>query len=150
MINSLIPVSNESVTDKQKEESDTNSKIKGNNLENNGIKVFEESTNEESQENDVIDNQKSSIIESPETTKNFHLIIEQRERQLTSAIEQNALLNDTVEKLKLQLKELGENKNEELKITRNHVEGLENQLKGANKVDINYQNFIFRMWIVSN
>ncbi|CAG8695156.1 TATA element modulatory factor [Rhizophagus irregularis DAOM 181602=DAOM 197198] len=132
-INSLIPVSSESVTDKQKEESDTSSKINGNNVENNGIKVFEESTNEESQENDVIDNQKSSIIESPETSKNFQLIIEQRERQLTSAIEQNALLNDTVEKFKLQLKELEENKNDELKIARNHVEGLENQLKGANK-----------------
>jgi hypothetical protein len=132
------------VIDKQNEESDINSKISGNNLENNDIKVFEESTIEDSQETDVIDSQKSSIIESHETSnKNFHLIIEQRERQLTSAIEQNALLNDTVEKLKLQLKELEENKNEELKITRNHVEGLENQLRGANKVDINYQIFIF-------
>ncbi|CAB4429840.1 unnamed protein product [Rhizophagus irregularis] len=112
---------------------ESDSEVPNNSSKNNGIKVFEESTNEESQENDVIDNQKSSIIESPETSKNFQLIIEQRERQLTSAIEQNALLNDTVEKFKLQLKELEENKNDELKIARNHVEGLENQLKGANK-----------------
>ncbi|CAG8773184.1 1211_t:CDS:2, partial [Funneliformis caledonium] len=34
----------------------------------------------------------------------------------------NALLNDTVEKLRLQLQELEENKVEESKITKNHLE----------------------------
>ena len=118
-------------------------KINGNDLKSNNSEVYEKISNEDCQEIDTIDSQKSSIAEPHESSKNFQLIIEQRERQLTSAIEQNASLNDTVEKLKLQLKELEEIKDEELKITKNHVEGLENRLKGANKVGILYELILF-------
>ncbi|CAG8541179.1 307_t:CDS:10, partial [Scutellospora calospora] len=76
---------------------------------------------------------RTSTTESQLTTDNFQHIIEQRERQLLSATEQNALLNNTIEQLRNQLQELDETKNAELKIVKDHVEGLENLLKGANK-----------------
>ncbi|CAI2183198.1 16703_t:CDS:10, partial [Funneliformis geosporum] len=119
-------------TDGQKE-SDTDSKVDESSLKEDDKEFHEKPSNEDSQVIDMVDGKTSSIAEFRESSEDFHLIIEQRERQLMNATEQNALLNDTVEKLRLQLQELEENKFEESKITKNHIEGLENQLKTANK-----------------
>jgi hypothetical protein len=140
--NKLDTVINNSFSDQNEngiyEQEEELAKANGNDLKSNDFDVCENTSNEDYREIDAIDNQKSSIAEPHESSKNFQLIIEQRERQLTSAIEQNASLNDTVEGLKLQLKELEEIKDEELKIMKNHIGGLENRLSGANKVHIFY------------
>nr|CAG8434076.1 15157_t:CDS:10 [Entrophospora candida] len=59
-------------------------------------------------------------------------LVEQRERQLMSAIEQNAMLNDSLEQLKLQLKDLEELKAAESKISQERIDRLENQLQKSN------------------
>ncbi|CAG8773164.1 13573_t:CDS:1, partial [Funneliformis caledonium] len=111
-------VSSKCETDGVKE-SDTDSKVDESSLKGDDIEFHEKTSNEDSQGIDMIDGKASFIGEN---SVEFQLIIEQRERQLMNATEQNALLNDTVEKLRLQLQELEENKVEESKITKNHLE----------------------------
>ncbi|CAG8499161.1 13556_t:CDS:2 [Dentiscutata heterogama] len=85
--------------------------------------VISNSSDTQSRELDGIDSSRTShdsrasAVEPQFTTDNFQHIIEQRERQLLNAAEQNALLNNTIEQLKIQIQEL-EAKNAESKIIR--------------------------------
>ncbi|CAG8562425.1 12185_t:CDS:2, partial [Cetraspora pellucida] len=91
--------------------------------------VISNSSDAQSRELDGIDSSRTShdsrasAVESQLTTDNFQHIIEQRERQLLNAAEQNALLNNTIEQLKVQIQGLEEAKNiRELRATLVRVE----------------------------
>ncbi|RIB20055.1 TATA element modulatory factor 1 TATA binding-domain-containing protein [Gigaspora rosea] len=89
--------------------------------------IISNSSDTHSRELDGIDSSRTShdsrtsAVEPQSTIDNFQHIIEQRERQLLNAAEQNALLNNTIEQLKIQIQEL-ESKNSESKIVKDHVE----------------------------
>ncbi|CAG8731373.1 1980_t:CDS:2 [Gigaspora margarita] len=89
--------------------------------------IISNSSDSHSRELDGIDSSRTShdsrtsAVEPQSTTDNFQHIIEQRERQLLNAAEQNALLNNTIEQLKIQIQEL-EAKNSESKIVKDHNE----------------------------
>nr|CAG8439432.1 9653_t:CDS:10 [Entrophospora candida] len=113
---------------------DLKNDINGNNenilerdIEENGIN--HSSNNSITTDDDYAKFSEKSISSS---VNDLQHLVEQRERQLMSAIEQNAMLNDSLEQLKLQLKDLEELKAAESKISQERIDRLENQLQKSN------------------